>query len=128
MSPLPPDLSPEGLAKAPSFFSEARRSFHAALMEQVLRANDGGVPSNADSSNGPSIAIAKGILTRLGAETTGARLAGQMSGSKFEAIVFKFVSQTFPRLPHLPPGHAPLHHIAPLQPPFTHHHRPDSLS
>ena len=89
---------------ATSFFGEARRSFHAALMAQVLRANDGGVPSNADSSNPPSIAIAKGILTRLGAEATGARLAGQMSGSKFEAIVCKFVSQTFPRLPHLRPG------------------------
>lgn len=89
---------------APSFFAEARRSFHAALLAEVLRANDVGVPSNADSKNPTSIAIAKGILTRLGAEITGARLAGQLSGNKFEAIVCKFVSQTFPRLPHLRPG------------------------
>lgn len=104
MSLLPEEPTRAALATAPSFFSEARRSFHAALMQQVLRANEGGIPSNADSSNGPSIAIAKGILTRLGAEATGARLAGQMSGSKFEAIVCKFVSQTFPKLSHLRPG------------------------
>lgn len=87
-----------------SFFAEARRSFHAALLEQVLRANDLGVPSNADKDNVASVTIAQGILNRLGAESTGARLAGQMSGNKFEAITCKFVSQTFPRLPHLRPG------------------------
>jgi len=87
-----------------SFFAEARRSFHAALLEQVLRANEQGIPSNADKDSTASVAIARGILSRLGAEATGARLAGQMSGSKFEAITCKFVSQTFPRLPHLRPG------------------------
>jgi len=104
VSLFPEEPTTAALAAAPSFFSEARRSFHAALMQQVLRANEAGIPSNADSSNGPSLAIAKGILKRLGAEATGARLAGQMSGSKFEAIVCKFVSQTFPKLPHLRPG------------------------
>ncbi len=87
-----------------SFIGEARRSFHAALLEQVLRANQAGVPSNADGSNPASVAIASGILARLGAETVGARLAGQMSGSRFEAIISKFVSETFPRLRHLRPG------------------------
>ena len=89
---------------APAFFVEARRSFHAALLEKVLRANDAGIPSNADGSNTASVAIAKGILVRLGAESTGARLAGQMSGNQFESIVCKFISQTFPRLAHLRPG------------------------
>jgi hypothetical protein len=87
-----------------AFFAEARRSFHAALLEKVLRANDAGVPSNADGSNGVSVAIANGILARLGAEITGARLAGQMSGNQFESITCKFISQTFPRLTHLRPG------------------------
>jgi hypothetical protein len=87
-----------------AFFTEARRSFHAALIERVLRANEAGVPSNADVGNASSIAIAKGILTRLGAEATGARLAGQMSGNQFEAITCRFISQTFPRLMHLRPG------------------------
>lgn len=86
------------------FFVEARRSFHAALMEEVLRANKDGIPSNADGANGASVAIAKGILARLGAEVTGARLAGQMSGNQFEVITCKFVSETFPHLSHLRPG------------------------
>jgi hypothetical protein len=87
-----------------SFFSEARRSFHAALLDKVLRANEAGIPSNADGSNTASVAIANGILTRLGAEAIGARLSGQMSGNQFEAITCKFLSQTFLRLTHLRPG------------------------
>jgi hypothetical protein len=87
-----------------SFFAEARRSFHAALLERVLRANEAGIPSNADGGNSSSVAIARGILTRLGAEATGARLAGQMSGNQFEVITCRFISQAFPRLMHLRPG------------------------
>lgn len=87
-----------------AFFAEARRSFYAALFENVLRTNDAGVPTNADKDSAASVAIAKGILSRLGAEATGARLAGQMSGNQFEAIVCKFISQTFPHLSHLRPG------------------------
>jgi len=87
-----------------AFLAEARRSFHAALLEKVLRANRDGVPSNADGNNGVSVAIASGILDRLGSESTGARLAGQMSGNEFEVITCKFFSQTFPRLSHLRPG------------------------
>jgi hypothetical protein len=87
-----------------AYFAEARRSFHAALIAQVLRANEAGVPANADGSNVASVEIAKGILARLGAEAIGARLAGQMSGNKFEAIVCEFIKQTFLRLAHLRPG------------------------
>jgi hypothetical protein len=87
-----------------AFFAEARRSFYAALFENVLRTNEAGVPTNADGSNPASVSLAKGILQRLGAEATGARLAGQMSGNQFEAIVCKFISQTFPHLSHLRPG------------------------
>ena len=90
--------------RAPAFFTEARRSFHAALLEKVLRANADGIPSNADGANGVSVAIANGILVRLGAEAIGARLAGQMSGNQFEAITCNFISQTFPHLSHLRPG------------------------
>ncbi len=88
----------------PVFFAEARRSFHAALMQEVLRTNELGVPSNSDKDNVVSVALAKGILTRLGSEVIGARLAGQMSGNRFEAITCKFISQTFPHLTHLRPG------------------------
>ena len=95
---------PRNVIKRSVYFAETRRSFHAALLEKVLRANESGVPSNADVGNSYSIAIAKGILTRLGAEATGARLAGQMSGNQFEAITCNFVNNTFSHLAHLRPG------------------------
>ena len=91
-------------SSAGSFLSEARRSFHAALMEAVLRTSAAGIPSNADGANQTSVSIAKGVVTRLGAEVIGARLAGQMSGNQFEAIVCKFIGETFPRLKDLRPG------------------------
>ena len=86
------------------FFSEARRSFHAALLASLLRADAKGIPSNADSHSPTSVSIAVGILERLGAGAVGARLAGQMAGSKFEEICKEYLEQTFPRLGHLRPG------------------------
>lgn len=88
-----------------AFFVEARRSFHAALFREVLTVNSSGVPSNSDSANRASVALAKGVVERLGTETPGARLAGQMAGNKFEEIVCNFVEQTFLRLAHLRPGY-----------------------
>ena len=87
-----------------AFFSEARRSFHAALLDSVLRTDAKGIPSNADKHSKPSVSIAVGILERLGAAAVGARLAGQMAGSKFEEICKEYLEQTFPRLDHLRPG------------------------
>lgn len=40
----------------------------------------------------------------LGPEVVGAKLAGQMSGNKFEEVCAKFVNETFPRMRHLRPG------------------------
>ena len=87
-----------------SFFSEARRSFHAALLASVLRTDASGIPSNADKHSKTSVSIAIGILDRLGAGVVGARLVGQMAGSKFEEICKEYLEETFPRLVHLRPG------------------------
>lgn len=88
-----------------AFFSEARRSFYAALLERsVLRIDEKGVASNADSCSNASIKIAGGIFKKLGAEAEGARLAGQMAGSRFEEICVEYLKQTFSRLNHLRPG------------------------
>jgi len=86
------------------FFAEARRGFHAALLDAVLCTDDRGIPSNADKHSKPSVAIATGILDRLGAKSRGARLAGQMAGSKFEEICSEYLEETFLRLKHLRPG------------------------
>lgn len=89
--------------KGEAFFAEARKGFHAALLGAVLRI-DNGVPTNADKDNKQSVALAKGILDRLGAESKGARLAGQMAGSKFEEICAQYIRKTFGKLLHLRPG------------------------
>ncbi|MEZ2347537.1 NgoMIV family type II restriction endonuclease [Terriglobus sp. RCC_193] len=104
MSDIVPVPSSTELQKAPSFFAEARRTFHAALMERVLFTDEKGIPANADSSNRASVAIAIGILQRIGTEIKGERLAGQMSGRKFEEIVANYIRATFAELAHLRPG------------------------
>jgi hypothetical protein len=87
-----------------AYFSEARKSFHAALLRSVLRVDNSGVASNADRHNSYSVRIARGIVSRLGAEVRGARLAAQMSGNKFEEICRAFLENTFLQLQHLRPG------------------------
>lgn len=89
---------------AHAFWSEARKSFHAALFKAVLKIDENGVPSNADKSSKVSVKIAQGIMERLGAETKGARLAGQMSGRKFEKVCEEYIRQTFDKLKHMRPG------------------------
>ncbi len=87
-----------------SVFQEARSSYHATLMASgVLCISAKNVPSNADGSSRSSVALAQGIMDRIGSNTAG-RLAGQVSGSKFEQITRSFLQQTFMRLSHLRPG------------------------
>ncbi len=88
-----------------SFLREARKGFHAALFNNgALSVNDKGVPSIADGSSRSSVEFAKGILNRLGDEVVGARLAGQMAGSRFEVVVGEFLEETLPRLSSIRPG------------------------
>jgi hypothetical protein len=88
----------------PAYFSEARKSFHAALLNSILRIDATGVPSNADRGSRISTNIAVGIARRIGVDAIGARLAGQMAGNEFEEICRKFLESTFLRLEHLRPG------------------------
>lgn len=84
--------------------AEARKKYHEALVsEGVLSLNKDGVASNADSSNRPSIAIAKAVAEKLGANES-VKLKGQTAGTKFEQITMQFIANTFPKLQHLRPG------------------------
>ncbi len=87
-----------------SLFAEARAEFHASLLKAALTIQ-GGVPSNADSHSKPSIAIANGLIKRLGKELEAEKQAGQTSGKQFEEACAAFLSQTFLKLGHLRPGH-----------------------
>ncbi len=88
-----------------SFFQEARRSFHAALFRAgILSIDSSGIPSIADKASRQSREIATGIITRLGQDVSGARLAGQMAGNEFETIVGEYIEETFPKLYNIRPG------------------------
>ena len=90
---------------ASSLFAEARRSFHAALLNNGSLATDAsGIPSIADRHSKSSVEFAKGMLFRLGNEAKGARLAGQMAGNKFETVVAEFLATTFLKLSSVRPG------------------------
>ena len=92
-------------------FLEARKTFHASLLESILTISGAGVVSNADSSNTSSKAIAKGIAELLHAETVAERSAGQTSGNQFEGICADFVRNTFLKLGHLRPGTWEVHQV-----------------
>lgn len=96
---------------AAAAFLEARKAFHASLLESILTINGAGVASNADKDSKSSVAIAKGIADRLKAETIGERSAGQTSGSQFESACSVFVKETFLKLGHLRPGAWDVHQV-----------------
>lgn len=96
---------------AAAAFLEARRAFHASLLDSILTINSAGVASNADKDSKSSVAIAKGIANLLKAETIGERSAGQTSGSQFESACSAFVKETFLKLGHLRPGAWDVHQV-----------------
>ena len=84
---------------------EARKAYHNELIQKgVLSITEEGVASNADSSNQPSKTIARLVAERLGAKV-GPKVKGQTAGTLFEQITMQFISDTFPKLQHLRPGH-----------------------
>lgn len=97
-------MTPTKKAEARSLLAEARQAFHGALLSSVLTEKEG-VPSNADKSNGPSVAIAKVIMARLGRSREAVKAAGQTSGIVFEQLCRDFLGATFLHLGHLRPGH-----------------------
>lgn len=64
----------------------------------LLTTNESGVPSIADSSSPASKAIASLLLSKIGNEASGARLAGQSAGRGFEDFVRIFLGEIFPKL------------------------------
>lgn len=91
------------MTRSPLFFTERAR-FHASLLGQVLSTDDAGKPTNADGSNAASVAIAAGILRRIGESQERARVPAQTSGKKFEEACGDFVRATFTALGALRPG------------------------
>jgi hypothetical protein len=98
-----------------SLFQSARKSYYAALLKAgvlclTARKNPkkgfpNEFPSNADGDSATSIAIAQAIFDQIQSKAKlGGRLAGQISGSKFEQITRSFIEETFSSLKTLRPG------------------------
>lgn len=88
-----------------AILSEARKAFHSALLANVLRVNEKGVPSNADKHSRSSIRLARGIVDQIeGTASIRSRLAAQIAGADFERVCVDFVALVFKQLTHLRPG------------------------
>jgi hypothetical protein len=89
---------------AEAWLTQARREFHATILESILTRSAAGVPSNADKASKPSIAIANSILDQLGPAVTAPKLPGQTAGADFEGVCATFIRVCFERMGHLRPG------------------------
>ncbi len=87
-----------------AWLSEARREFHASILDGLLTRTARGIPSNADSGSRPSVEIANAILDQLGPAQTAQKLPGQTSGANFEEICATYLRLCFAHLGHLRPG------------------------
>ncbi len=86
------------------YFADARKRFLLALLQNVLRVDAKGVPSNADKDNLASVKVALGISHLLKSKIIAAQLTGETSGNKFEEICATFVKEVFLKLGHLQLG------------------------
>lgn len=86
-----------------ALLTKTRAEFHAALLGGALSSHEG-VPSNADRSSNISVAIANGLIRRIGQELQAVRPPGQTSGRQFEEACCTFLQKTFLHLGHLRPG------------------------
>jgi hypothetical protein len=76
-----------------------------AARRKAKKGLPGKFPSNADGDSATSIAVAQAIFDQIQSKAKiGGRLAGQISGSKFEQITRKFIEETFTALHNLRPG------------------------
>ena len=100
----------------PALFQSARKNYYATLLDSgvlcIVRRGSpkkglpDKYPSNADKDSAASIAVAQAIFDQIQAKAklAGGRLAGQISGNKFEQVTRAFIEETFPSLHNLRPG------------------------
>lgn len=86
------------------FAVQLRSSYHAVLLDAVLMRDSDGVVSNADRHSRLSRELADHLYQQMGGATLMRRLAGQMSGRKFETATADFIRLMFTELRHLRPG------------------------
>ena len=83
---------------------DLRVKFHQSLLESLLTVNKEGIPNIADKGSRPSVAIAQGIVEKIGGAKTKEKLAGQTAGSDFETLCTLYIEEAFSTLNHIRPG------------------------
>jgi hypothetical protein len=87
-----------------AYFSQARKTFHLAILTSLLRLRDNSVPSFADKHSRLSCDISQRIVTKLEGEMGIGHISGQTSGKVFEDLVLEFLAESFTQLADLRPG------------------------
>ncbi len=87
-----------------AYFSQARKTFHLAILTSLLRLSGNSVPSFADKHSRLSCDISQRIVTKLEGEIGIGHISGQTSGKLFEDLVLEFLSESFTQLADLRPG------------------------
>lgn len=88
-----------------SVLKQLRVEFHQMLLKTILTVSNDGISSIADKNNRFSVAVAKGIVQRLGGQNEGVvKAAGQTAGNSFESTCRTFIDHSFHKLLHLRPG------------------------
>lgn len=99
-----------------SVLAGACRDFYAELLGRgLLRANEAGVPSNADSGSAQSIAIAGRLMQKLGESAAGVRMDGQTAGASFETLTLGYLQDTFLRFGSVRCGRFEVKRSAPIK-------------
>lgn len=89
--------------------AQLRQQYHQRLCQEVIRirhdpAKKIEYPNNADSNNRSSIAIAWGLVKKLGCARNYTGVSEQTIGGRFEKITMDFLAASFQLLHHLRPG------------------------
>jgi hypothetical protein len=87
-----------------AYFSQARKTFHLAILTSLLRLSGNSVPSFADKHSRLSCDISQRIVAKLEGEIGIGHISGQTSGKLFEDLVLEFLSGSFTQLADLRPG------------------------
>lgn len=96
----------------PCTITQLRVEFHQLLLQTILTVDDKGTPSIADKSNKFSVAVAQGIIEKLGGQGKSVvKAAGQTAGNSFESACRDFIDAAFHKLLHLRPGEWSVVHI-----------------
>jgi hypothetical protein len=83
---------------------ELRREYHREICQRILHLKPGNIPNIADKHSRPSVALAQGIVQRLGYPLQKTLPSGQTAGTAFEEVTRRFLEEAFHLIEHLRPG------------------------